>query len=62
MGSPDEIDLLVGPNNGTCRLTIPQDPIRRRPPGMPQFVLNRGDEYCFMPGLSALRSIAELET
>jgi hypothetical protein len=43
-------------------LTIPQEPIRRRLPGLPNFVINRGGEYCFMPGLRALRWIADLET
>jgi FAD dependent oxidoreductase len=62
MGSPDEMDPLVGPNDGTRRLTIPQEPIRRRLPALPRFVINRGGEYCFMPGLRALRWIAELKT
>ena len=62
MGSPDEVDPLVGPNDGTRRLTIPQEPIRRRLPALPRFVVNRGGEYCFMPGLRALRWIAELKT
>ena len=30
--------------------------------GLPAFVVNRGGEYCFMPGLSALRWLAELDT
>jgi hypothetical protein len=30
--------------------------------GLPQFVLTRGGEYCFMPSLRALRWLAELET
>jgi hypothetical protein len=30
--------------------------------GLPAFVVNRGGEYCFMPSLSALRWIAELDT
>jgi Dyp-type peroxidase family len=62
MGAPDEVDPLVGPNDGTGRLTIPQEPIRRRLPGLPNFVVNRGGEYCFMPGLRALRWIADLDT
>jgi Dyp-type peroxidase family len=61
-GAPDELDPLVGPNDGTRRLTIPQEPIRRRVTGLPRFVVNRGGEYCFMPGLRALRWIADLES
>ena len=62
IGAPDEMDPLVGPNDGNRGFTIPQKPIRRRLMGLPQFVVNRGGEYCFMPGLSALRWIAGLET
>ena len=42
--------------------TIPQQPIRRRLQGLPPFVVTRGGEYCFAPGLRALRWLAELET
>jgi len=62
IGAPDESDPLVGPNDGNQGFTIPQKPIRRRLTGLPQFVVNRGGEYCFMPGLRALRWIAGLET
>jgi Dyp-type peroxidase family len=61
-GTPDEKDPLVGPNDGADRFTVPQQPIRRRLTGLPQFVVNRGGEYCFMPGLPALRWLAELDT
>jgi Dyp-type peroxidase family len=62
MGSPDEVDPLVGPNDGTRRLTIPQEPIRRRLPSLPHFVVNRGGEYCFLPSLTALRFLVDLRT
>jgi Dyp-type peroxidase family len=62
VGMPEEMDPLVGPHDGTGRLTIPQAPIRRRLNGLPQFVVNRGGEYCFMPGLNALRWLADLDT
>ena len=61
-GAPDEKDPLVGPNDGTGQFTIPQQPIRRRLTDLPQFVVNRGGEYCFMPGLRALRWLADLDT
>jgi Domain of unknown function (DUF4331) len=61
-GSPDEMDPMVGPNDGTRTFTIPQQPIRRRLAELPQFVVNRGGEYCFMPGLRALRWLADLDT
>jgi hypothetical protein len=30
--------------------------------GIPNFVVNRGGEYCFMPGLRAMRWLADLDT
>ena len=62
IGNPEELDPLVGPNDGNRRLTIPQEPIRRRLTGLPHFVINRGGEYCFMPGLTALRWLANLKS
>jgi Dyp-type peroxidase family len=63
IGKPDEQDPLVGPRGKPGdQFTIPQAPIRRRLTGLPQFVVNRGGEYCFLPGLRALRWIAELKT
>jgi Dyp-type peroxidase family len=63
IGTPAEQDPLVGPHgDGGDEFTVPQVPIRRRLTGMPQFVVNRGGEYCFMPGLRALRWITELKT
>ena len=40
----------------------PATPIRRRLPDLPPFVVTRGGEYCFAPGLRALRWLAELDT
>src|SRR5215217_5138573 len=62
IGAPVEKDPLVGPNDGSGMFTIPQRPIRRRLPNLPPFVVTRGGEYCFVPGLRALRWLAELET
>jgi deferrochelatase/peroxidase EfeB len=56
-----EKDPVCGPNDGTGIFTIPEQPIRRRLRGLPQFVVTRGGEYCFMPGLKALRWIADLK-
>jgi hypothetical protein len=53
---------LVGPNNGNGTFTIPEQPIRRRLMELPQFVVNRGGDYFFMPGLRALRWLADLDT
>ena len=62
IGTPAEKDPLAGPNDGAGTFTIPRRPIRRRLPGVPPFVVTRGGEYCFAPGLRALRWLAELET
>jgi len=35
-------------------------PIRTRMQGLPRFVVTRGGEYCFLPGLKALRYLASL--
>jgi Dyp-type peroxidase family len=62
IGAPAEKDPLVGPNDGSGMLTIPQRPIRRRLRDLPPFVVTRGGEYCFAPGLRALRWLGELGT
>jgi len=62
IGAPSEKDPLIAPNDGSGQFTIPQQPIRRHMQGLPAFVVNRGGEYCFMPGLRALRWLADLDT
>lgn len=52
---------MAGHHGGTGSATIPEKPIRRRLQNMPSFVVTRGGEYCFMPGLRALRWLAELD-
>jgi Dyp-type peroxidase family len=62
IGAPNEKDPIVGRNDGTGTFTIPQKPIRRRLQELPPFVVTRGGEYFFAPGLRALRWLAELDT
>ncbi len=62
IGAPTEDDPLVGQNDGPGTFTIPWQPIRRRLQDLPPFVVTRGGEYCFAPGLRALRWLAELDT
>ena len=62
IGAPAEKDPLVGPKEGSSSFTIPQRPIRRRLQELPPFVVTRGGEYCFAPGLRALRWLGELTT
>jgi Dyp-type peroxidase family len=61
IGTPAEKDPVIGPNDGTGVFTIPQQPIRQRLHGLPQFVTVRGGEYFFLPGLRALRWLADGE-
>jgi Dyp-type peroxidase family len=62
IGAPLERDPLVGPNDQSSGFTIPQRPIRRKLQNLPPFVVTRGGEYCFAPGLKAMRWLAELDT
>ncbi len=45
-------DPIASGGGGT--FDIPRRPIRRRLSGLSRFVVNRGGEYCFLPGLRAL--------
>jgi Dyp-type peroxidase family len=61
IGYSGEKDPVAGHHDGTGTVTIPEQPIRRRLQNMPSFVVTRGGEYCFLPGLRALRWLAEQE-
>ena len=61
IGVPNERDPLIGVQDHG-EFTIPKRPIRRRMTELPDFVVNRGGEYCFMPSLRALRWLADLDT
>jgi deferrochelatase/peroxidase EfeB len=61
IGEPADKDPVAGANDGG-ELIIPKQPIRRRLQGLPAFVVNRGGEYGFMPGLRALQWLADLDT
>ncbi len=62
LGLGDAKDPVVGRHDGDGSYSIPARPIPRRLRGLPSFVITRGGEYCFMPGLRALRWLAELKT
>ena len=62
IGAPAEQDPVVGANDGSGSFTIPRRPIRRRLTELPPFVVTRGGEYLFAPGLRAMEWLAELET
>jgi len=59
-GAGTDKDPVAGSSG--INFTLPREPVRRRLQRIPKFVVTRGGEYCFMPGLRALRWLAELET
>ena len=61
-GAGKDKDPVVGSNGDGGDFTVPRKPVRRRMQGIPNFVVTRGGEYCFMPGLSALRWLSDLQT
>ena len=61
MSLGDERDPNVGLQEEGATFTIPHDPVRRRVHGIETFNVLRGGEYFFMPSLSALRWLGDLE-
>lgn len=62
LGLGDVRDPIAGSHEGDGAYSIPRKPIPKLLRGLPRFVVTRGGEYCFMPGLRALRWLAELRT
>lgn len=60
-GANTDKDPIVGAIQPGESFTVPRRPVRRRLQGLPRFVVTRGGEYCFMPGIQALRRLAGLE-
>lgn len=58
IGSGTQRDPIVG-TQGSNEFIIPTRPIRRKISGLPSFVETRGGEYFFMPGIKALRWLAD---
>jgi Dyp-type peroxidase family len=61
IGAGSERDPIVGLQGKDATFTIPREPVRRRVHGIETFNVLRGGEYFFMPSLSALRWLGELE-
>jgi Dyp-type peroxidase family len=57
----DERDPIVGRQEQGAVFTIPKVPVRRRLHGIETFNVLRGGEYFFMPSLSALHWLANLQ-
>ena len=56
----EEKRLIAGDNNGTGTFTIPGHPVRRRLHDIERFTITRGGEYCFLPGIAALRWLSPI--
>ena len=61
-GGNSEKDPVAGANDGAGAFNVPRRPVRLRLKGLPRFVVTRGGEYCFIPGIRALRWLADLKT
>jgi Dyp-type peroxidase family len=60
-GLYDDTDPFTGTRQPAgATFTVPPRPVRQRYRGLPQFVRTRGGAYFFMPGISALRYLAQL--
>jgi Dyp-type peroxidase family len=59
-GGDSTKDPVAGSNEVSGTFDIPKRPIRVRLHGLSRFVVTRGGEYCFLPGLRALRWLADL--
>jgi Dyp-type peroxidase family len=59
-GAGNARDPLIGSGDAPDEFTIPRRPLRRRLRALPRFVVTRGGEYCFMPGLNALSWLGDL--
>jgi Dyp-type peroxidase family len=59
-GAGSARDPIAGSHDGPRDFTIPRRPLRRRLQSLPQFVVTRGGEYGFMPGLTALCWLGDL--
>jgi Dyp-type peroxidase family len=53
-------DPVAGSNSSSDAYRFPKRPVAMRLKGLSRFVVTRGGEYCYLPGLRALRWLAEL--
>lgn len=58
----NERDPIVGLQDQGATFTIPKEPVRHRVHGIETFNVLRGGEYLFMPSLSALNWLADLNS
>lgn len=62
LGLGDAKDSIAGSHEAAGTYSFPSRPIPKRLRGLPRFVITRGGEYCFMPGLRAMHWLADLRT
>lgn len=60
-GLSTEKDPITGKNEGEGMFTIPDKPLRHRMKELPSFSITKGGEYFFVPSMTALRWMAELD-
>jgi len=58
----NERDPFVGTQDGTYDFTMPKRPIKKKIQGIPAFTTVRGGAYFFLPGIRALRLLAQGES
>jgi Dyp-type peroxidase family len=58
----NEHDPIAGTQDGTLDFTVPKRPIRKVHKGLPAFTTLTGGAYFFLPGMSAMRYLAALDT
>jgi len=56
----NERDPIIGNQDGTLEFKIPKRPVRRKITGLPAFTTVKGGAYFFLPGIKAVRYLAEL--
>lgn len=59
-GLVDCKDPLTSDNDGTGSLVLQRNPVRKRIEGLPRFVFTKGGGYFFLPGMKALKFLANL--
>ena len=55
-------DPVAGANSAADVYSFPRRPLAMRVKGLSRFVVTRGGEYCFLPGLRALGWLGERES
>jgi deferrochelatase/peroxidase EfeB len=60
-GLDNDRDPLVGDNSSGGEFTIQKKPINRHLRGLPRFVVMRGGGYFFLPGIRAIRYLANYQ-